>query len=47
MIFVVFLDVVMEEVFECKYILMNLVKLVAILYLLREFGFTVTLIIRM
>ena len=41
MIFGVIFDVIM--VFECKYILMKLVKPVAIFYLLRVFKFTVML----
>ena len=39
-IFFVVLDVIMDQVFECICILINLVKPVATLYLLRVFKFT-------
>ena len=42
--FFVILDEIMDEVFECKYILINLVKPFLILYLLRILKFTVILI---
>ena len=44
MIFIFILDVTLDEVFACKYMLIKLVKPVAIHYLLRVFKFTVILV---